>query len=78
MSGKRQSNCYNPGWDLAFAPEAKCESVKCKKTYDYTCMYNTQGQYVCQPNVQTDQDKDVEYGYTYILEQGHKTQPQSS
>ncbi len=39
-------NCFVPGWDLIFA-KPSCDSNICNKNYEPTCMYNSQGQYVC-------------------------------
>ena len=36
----------NPGSELTAAPPAVCKKDKCRN-YEQTCMYNTQGEYVC-------------------------------
>lgn len=44
-------NCYNPGDDLG---ELKCRPRKCNnKSYDTSCMYNTQGQFICDTQTTT-------------------------
>lgn len=57
-------NCYNPGDDLG---DLTCIPKKCAKktTYEPTCMYNTQGQFICdtqEPKINT------ELGVEYILD----------
>lgn len=69
------SSCYNPGMDLLFAPpvdKASCKKEPCKKTYSPTCMYNTQGQYLCQAEKPTEQLPIVEgdFGYMAIMTAG--------
>ena len=70
------SSCYNPGMDLLYAPPVDKDSCKkpCKKTYSPTCMYNTQGQYLCQVEKPTEELPIVEsdFGYRAIMEAGRE------
>ena len=58
----KQSNCYNPGDDLG---ELTCMPKKCdkKRNYEASCMYNSQGQFICE------QKTNPELGVEFIL--GH-------
>jgi hypothetical protein len=60
----QQNNCFNPGWELSFAPKQPCMKEQCKKTY-YDCMYNTQGQYVCP------KQKESSDGWDFIMTNGN-------
>lgn len=69
------SSCYNPGMDLQFATPAdrsQCNKEPCKKTYSPTCMYNTQGQYLCQAERPTKElpVADSDFGYKAIMSAG--------
>lgn len=70
-------SCYNPGMDLLFAPPVdkdRCKAPPCKKNYSPTCMYNTQGQYLCQAEVPTKELPIVEgdFGYSAIMTAGRE------
>jgi hypothetical protein len=70
------SSCYNPGYDLQFASIDKTACKKpCKKTYSPTCMYNTQGQYLCQVEKPTEELPivDSDFGYMAIMGAGKKS-----
>ena len=58
-------NCYNPGDDLG---DLKCNPNSCKKskTYEPTCLYNTQGQFVCDEK-QIAGKPNIELGVDFIL-----------
>lgn len=58
------TNCYNPGWDLEFSKDEPCKKQECKKTYATSCMYNTQGQYVCQKK---EEHPNLNDGWNYIM-----------
>lgn len=51
------NNCYNPGMDLVVSDSNACVKLECIKKYDQTCMYNAQGQYIC----------NFRDGYEYVM-----------
>lgn len=62
------SNCYNPGNDLDNMPSQCTKKQKqCGPDYSPNCMYNTQGEVVCQANWKDTCKKDTDLGYKYIL-----------
>lgn len=59
-------NQYNPGNDFDNIPKKQHDPNKkpdCSKEYSSNCIYNTQGEYICQPR----NLHDTQLGYHYIL-----------
>ncbi len=64
---KLVSNCYNPGDDLEGSPQCTKKQKSCGKDYSPNCMYNTQGEVVCQAEWKESCKKDTDLGKNYIL-----------
>ncbi len=60
------NNCYVPGMDFHNIPKTEPKQKEpAGKDYSPKCMYNTQGEYICQLDIK--KEKDTELGYNYIL-----------